>query len=117
MKYRLSQRCNYFFRKLEVRFRYVLLIFFISSIYFVLLYKRQSPGMTPLMVTRFFEQIVDKRPIVPKYTRVPMQNMSDYTLYAVMAGEDQKFLDHYGFDLDALRNALEANIKSQSLKV
>ena len=114
MRHRLSRRLNYRFRKLEGRFRSLVLIFFITSIYFVLLYKRQNPGMTPLMVIRFVEQIAEKRPIVLKYTRVPIQKISDYSMYAVMAGEDQKFLDHYGFDFDAIRSALETDIKNQS---
>ena len=115
MRHRLSRRCNYRFRKLEWRFRSLVLIFFITSMYFVLLYKRQNPGMTPLMVIRFVEQITEKRPIVLKYTRVPIQNISAYSMYAVMAGEDQKFLDHYGFDFDAIKNALETNIKNKSV--
>lgn len=114
---KLQRKFNYWFRKLEGRFRSLLLIFFIASIYFVLLYKRQNPGMTPLMVTRFIEQVTEWKPIVLKYTRVPIENISNYTIYAVMAGEDQKFLDHYGFDVDAIRNALESNIKSKSLKI
>lgn len=73
--------------------------------------------MTPLMVTRFVEQIVDKKPIVIKYTRVPIQNISSSSVYAVMAGEDQKFLDHYGFDFDAIWSAVESNIKAKSLRV
>ncbi len=117
MRHRLSWRCNYWFRKLEGRFRSLLFIFFITSLYFVVLYKRQNPGMTPLMVSRFVEQVVDGRPIVLKYTRVPIEAVSDYSMYAVMAGEDQKFLDHYGFDFDAIRSAVESNVKSKSLRV
>jgi monofunctional biosynthetic peptidoglycan transglycosylase len=36
-------------------------------------------------------------------------------MYAVMAGEDQKFLDHYGFDFDAIRNAVEYNVKHKTI--
>jgi len=71
--------------------------------------------MTPLMVTRFVEQIVDGRPIVLKYTWVPIEAISDYSMYAVMAGEDQKFLDHYGFDFDAIWNAVEYNVQHKSV--
>jgi hypothetical protein len=56
---KLRRHIGYRFWKLEGRFRSLLLIFFIASIYFVLLYKRQNPGMTPLMVTRFFEQVIE----------------------------------------------------------
>jgi len=117
MKHTLSRQMEYWFRKLEGRFRNLLFIFFIISIYFVLLYKWQNPWMTPLMVIRFAEQVTDWRPIVLKYTRVPIEAISDYSMYAVMAGEDQKFLDHYGFDFDAIWNAVESNVKSKSLRV
>ena len=117
MRHRLSRRMEYWFWKLEGRFRSLLFIFFITSLYFVVLYKRQNPGMTPLMVSRFVEQVVDGRPIVLKYTRVPIEAVSDSSIYAVMAGEDQKFLDHYGFDFDAIWSAVEANVKSKSLRV
>lgn len=80
-----------------------------------MLYKRQNPEMTPLMVIRFVDQVIDNRPIVLKYTRVPIQAISDYSMYAVMAGEDQKFLDHYGFDFDAIRNAVEYNVKHKTI--
>jgi len=69
------------------------------------------------MVTRFVEQVTEGRPIVLKYTRVPIEAISDYSMYAVMAGEDQKFLDHYGFDFDAIWSAVESNVKSKSLSV
>jgi len=111
---KLHRQLNNFFWMLEGRFRSLLLIFFITSIYFVLLYKRQNPWMTPLMVIRFVEQVTEGRPIVLKYARVPIEAISDYSMYAVMAGEDQKFLDHYGFDFDAMRNALETDVKNQS---
>ncbi len=117
MKHRLSQRMNYRFWKLEGRFRNFLLIFFVASIYFVLLYKWQNPGMTPLMIMRFVEQVVDWRPIVLKYTWVPIEAISSNTVYAVMAGEDQKFLNHYGFDFDALLRALQHDVKTNSLSV
>ncbi len=110
----LRQQFDTFFRKLEGRFRSLLLIFFIASLYFVILYKWQNPGMTPLMVIRAVEQVTEQKPITLKHTRVPIENISSYSMYAVMAGEDQKFLDHYGFDFDAMLNALEQDVKSQS---
>ena len=73
--------------------------------------------MTPLMPIRFVDQIIDKRPIVIKSTRVPIESMSSNILYAVMAAEDQKFISHFGFDLDALRSAFIYNIKHESLSI
>lgn len=73
--------------------------------------------MTPLMPIRFVDQIIDKRPIVLKSTRVPIESMSLNIVYAVMAAEDQKFISHFGFDLDALRSAFIYNIKHESLSI
>ncbi len=117
MMSKVYKKINIFFRNLEGRLRSVLLIFLIISLYFVLLYKWENPGMTPLMITRFFEQVISGKPILPKYTRVPIQKISDYSIYAVMAGEDQKFLDHYGFDFDAIWSAIQQNVKNKSLRI
>jgi len=48
---------------------------------------------------------------------VPIQKISDYSVYAVMAAEDQKFLDHYGFDFDAIWSAVEYNVKHKSMSI
>lgn len=34
-----------------------------------------------------------------------------------MAAEDQKFLDHFGFDVDAIWRAVEYNIKHKSMRI
>jgi len=117
MIHTIRQKFNYWFWKLEGRFRSLLLIFFIGSIYFVLLYKWQNPGMTPLMVIRSIDQVVTWKPIVLKYTWVPIQAISDYTIYAVMAAEDQKFLNHYGFDFDAIWKAVTYNVQHKSMAI
>lgn len=114
---KIRRHIEYRFWKLEGRFRSLLLIFLIVSIYFVLLYKREHPGMTPLMGIRFVEQIREGRPIILKYTRVPIQEISDYVIYGVMAAEDQKFVEHFGFDFDAILNAMEYNIKTDSMSI
>jgi len=101
--------------KLENIFRYILLIFFVASIYFILLYKRQNPSMTPLMPIRMVNQIIDGRKIVLKHTWVPIEQISNNMIYGVIAGEDQKFLDHRGFDGDALLKALVAAVNTKSL--
>ena len=95
----------------------MLLVFFVGTLYFLLRYKRENPGMTPLMVIRAGDQIVDGRDIVAKYTWVPIHKISPNAIYGVIAGEDQKFLEHFGFDFQALWNALEHNIQTQSTSV
>ena len=67
------------------------------------------------MVIRFVDQIIDGRKIVLNFTRVPLEQISNNIIYGVIAGEDQKFLDHFGFDKDALLKALMHNLNTQSL--
>jgi len=73
--------------------------------------------MTPLMVIRFVDQVADGRKVVMKYTRTPIENISNNMIYGVIAGEDQRFLDHWGVDFQALWEALEKNVKNKSFSI
>ncbi|CNI96979.1 monofunctional biosynthetic peptidoglycan transglycosylase [Yersinia bercovieri] len=44
---------------------------------------------------------------------VPMDEISPYMALAVMAAEDQKFPEHWGFDVDAIESALSHNQRNQ----
>ncbi|MDN0124911.1 monofunctional biosynthetic peptidoglycan transglycosylase [Yersinia aleksiciae] len=44
---------------------------------------------------------------------VPMDEISPYMAVAVMAAEDQKFPEHWGFDVDAIESALSHNQRNQ----
>lgn len=44
-----------------------------------------------------------------QYQWVPWNDISPHMAIAVVAAEDQKFPHHWGFDLDAISNALEEN--------
>ncbi|EEQ02616.1 Monofunctional biosynthetic peptidoglycan transglycosylase [Yersinia rohdei ATCC 43380] len=45
---------------------------------------------------------------------VPMDEISPYMALAVMAAEDQKFPEHWGFDVDAIESALSHNQRNQN---
>lgn len=45
---------------------------------------------------------------------VPMDEISPYMALAVMAAEDQKFPDHWGFDVGAIESALSHNQRNQN---
>jgi monofunctional biosynthetic peptidoglycan transglycosylase len=47
---------------------------------------------------------------------VPIEHMSKHLLQAVVAAEDQKFLQHNGFDLIAIEKALAFNAKSKRVR-
>jgi len=51
-----------------------------------------------------------------KHQWVPIEQMSKHLLQAVVAAEDQKFLQHHGFDLTAIEKALAFNAKSKRVR-
>lgn len=95
-----------------LRYLKLLVIFYFSfTIFLVILYRFLPPPVTPLMVIRTFEQLFNDKDITIKKDWVPLSEMSHYLPVAVIASEDQRFLDHYGFDWDAIKKAYELNKK------
>jgi monofunctional biosynthetic peptidoglycan transglycosylase len=79
-------------------------IFFVLSVISVLLLRVMPVWVTPLMLIRWWN---DDLPI--KYDWIPREEMSIHIQKAVIAGEDQRFLEHHGFDFDAIKSAIESN--------
>lgn len=95
-----------------LRYIKLLAIFFFSfSIFTVILYRFLPPPVTPLMILRVVEQIGDWRELKLKKDWVSLNEMSFYLPVAVVASEDQKFLDHNGFDWEGIMKAYELNKK------
>ena len=93
-------------QKLLTIAKYCAIAFFGWSIFSTILFRRVNPRVTPLMIVRAFET----GSWTYQEKRVPINKISQNMIYAVLAGEDQKFLDHFWFDIDALANAVEKNI-------
>ena len=79
--------------------RWIVLLFFGSTILSVFAYKWLPVYVTPLMVIRCVQQVRCGETIRLRHYWVPMEEMSIYMPVAVMASEDQRFLEHRGFDL------------------
>jgi monofunctional glycosyltransferase len=95
----------------------ITLWFFILSIGFTLLYKFVPVPITPLMVIRIVEQTFDPKKEVRLYKDwVSIANISKNAPQAVVAAEDQKFLIHRGFDVEAMEKAWENNKKGKRIK-
>jgi len=50
------------------------------------------------------------------YQWVPLAQITPQAALAVVAAEDQKFPDHWGFDLKAIKNAVENNTRGRRLR-
>ena len=91
----------------------LVIFFFASTILTVVAYRWLPVYVTPLMVIRCCQQIGRGEPIRLRHHWVALNEMSKYMPVAVMAAEDQRFMEHHGFDF----NAIDAAIKeSQSGK-
>ncbi len=83
--------------------------FFVSTILSVVVYRFVPVFITPLMVIRSVEQVKEGKELKMKHHWVSLDKMSSSMPVAVMASEDQRFLKHHGFDLDAIEQAAKLN--------
>lgn len=89
--------------------RNIVLFFFISTIGMTILYKFVPVYVTPLMVIRTVEQISSGEDVTWHYTWVPLSEISSSLPLAVVASEDNLFMEHHGFDIKAIKQATEEN--------
>lgn len=87
------------------------------SIGLVLVYRFVPVPLTPLMVIRAWEQWTDdERKLQFEKDWVSWENISPNAPWAVVAAEDQNFMDHAGFDWKAMEKAWEDNKKGKTVK-
>ena len=80
----------------------------------VTLYKFVPVYYTPLMAIRYFEDESKTKSI--KHDWVAFKDISIHLKKAVICSEDQKFVTHNGFDIDAIEKAYENNQKGKRIK-
>ncbi len=85
----------------------LVIFFFASTILTVVAYRWLPVYVTPLMVIRCVEQIGRGEQIRLRHHWVPLNEMSKYMPVAVMASEDQRFMEHHGFDFEAIDKAIQ----------
>lgn len=97
------------------RFLIKLSLWFIAlSIGLVFLFKYVPVPVTPLMVIRYTESEKDSK--MWKHDWVSIDKISKNLQLAAICSEDQKFLDHSGFDVEAIEKAYEHNKKGKRIK-
>ena len=83
--------------------------FFASTILAVVALRFVPVYFTPLMFIRCAEQVGEGKSLKMKHTWVPIEKISPSLPMAVMASEDAKFLQHHGFDYQAIEHAAKRN--------
>lgn len=69
--------------------------------------------VTPLVAIRAVEAGFAGRPIRISKDWVPLESISPNVMRAAIASEDFRFLDHDGFDFEAIRKAMRANERAR----
>ena len=92
-------------KKITSFFRWVLILFFASSIGAVIAFKYLPVPCSPLMFIRLFQQVKRGEEMKLKHSWVPLDSISPYLPLAVWASEDQRFFNHSGFDLEEIKKA------------
>ena len=104
------------FRSLVRRLLKLLLWLMLASVLLVLLLRWVPPPGSALMVERKIESWIMDQPIDLQRSWRPWSELPDDLKMAVIAGEDQKFAEHWGFDVAAIQAALQHNQQGGSLR-
>ncbi len=104
-----SDICNQMLLKILKWIVTLIVLFLLSSVLLVVLYKYINPPATPLMLIRVFEGVFEGKSVGIEKDWVPFSEISPNVFRAFMTAEDRKFLKHKGFDWDAIDRARRYN--------
>lgn len=93
-----------------------MLWFFGVSILMVIIFRWLPIPWTPLMATRAIENAIDGNDMVCSHDWVPLEEISLNLQKAVIASEDANYLNHHGFDFNAIQKAMKSNEKGRKLR-
>ena len=103
---RKKQNSLIFRKLLKICTTLTILLVFLSLVQVVIL-NYFAPPFTVRMAWNYIHRVIkSERHHPPMYIWRPLDNISPHLQRAVLAGEDQRFLDHHGFDMVEIRQAL-----------
>ena len=98
-------------RLLKKILKWIVVVFFASTILSVVVLRWVPVFFTPLMFIRLAQQSSDDKPLTLHHHWVSLDEMSPSLPIAVMASEDARFQEHHGFDYEAIQKAAIRNMK------
>ncbi|MGB3364030.1 MAG: monofunctional biosynthetic peptidoglycan transglycosylase [Thermodesulfobacteriota bacterium] len=102
------------FKRFSVFLLKLLLLLFIITVAWTTLYKFVNPPITPLMITRYFEQTGDQKSLKTQWKNY--DEISSNMKMAVIAAEDQTFPFNNGFDLNSIEEAIDDRLEGGRLR-
>lgn len=85
----------------------IVLVLWLLSVVAVVVYRFAPVYVTPLMLSRTLNQLWEGEKVVWKHDWVPLKDISPNLVRAVVASEDNLFMQHHGFDMQQIRKAIE----------
>lgn len=95
---------------------WIVILFFVTSIGMTIVYRYYEVPISPLMVIRLGEQMMDGKPLKLAHRWVPLDSINTSLPQAVWASEDQNFFKHNGFDFKAIEKAMKENEEKGKLR-
>lgn len=93
----------------------IAIYFVVISVLWVMLYRFVNPPVTWLMIQRNSQNIENSKPPVPRKWK-KYDDLSENLKRAVIASEDARFMQHGGFDREAIQKAIQENKEGGSLR-
>ncbi len=103
-------------KRLLIGCRNIFLFLFLSSLLAVIAYRFIPVYVTPLMVIRLVEQAKEGKPLKWQHHWVAMDKISQSLPQAVISSEDNRFLEHRGFDLEQIQKARKDARRGKKLR-
>ena len=100
--------------KIKKILKWVVVVFFGSTILSVVALRFIPVYFTPLMFIRLGEQIAKGEEMKMRHSWVPLDEIAPSLPLAVMASEDARFLEHHGFDFNAIEKAAKRNMRNKN---
>lgn len=107
------------------RIKILLFLIFFTLFTYVFIYpffieishlKKENPKLTAMMKLRIKQWEERGRELKIYQIWTPLNHISPYLVKAVLIAEDDKFYKHEGFDFEAIKKAIEKNLKEGKLK-
>ena len=104
------------FARIVILIRNLAIIFFAVSISWVVLARFVPIFVTPLMIIRSVESMIQGE--MPRNSKdwVSIDKISHNIVQAVVASEDNLFMEHHGFSIEDIQKALKHNQKGKRIR-
>ena len=104
---------KYILKKAWLVLKWATIGFFASTILTVILFSFINPPVTPLMLKRALAKKPDGSFVGIHKDWVSYKKISPSMIRAVIASEDNRFVDHFGIDMQAVQKAVDYNKRNK----